>query len=570
MSRADVERWFGTEAPVLYYPSFGRQASGPQLRRYGEEEELLLPRHQADPRLKWEHERDQDLSAVVTDAILHGWDDRRSSAVNGRFDLALSRSIPNPMESALRSVTWLELVRFRATDPTFSIEQKQRLALWLLQCGGGIERRLHEIPLGGNHLLTHCAGLLYIGRLLPGPSRTARWARRAERILHMEILRQFHGDGGSYEQSLPYHLYSLDVVLGCALLLRGQGVELPNRVAERLRAAARFAGTIARPDGTIPILGDDDFGRFHRWGNQPAVRELCSLAALLLDDPELALAAADTFTAAAWLTGGDAPARLKALASPHPVPVTGRSFRRTGLHVLRSPGLHAAVWSRDPSPPAMLAHGHSDHNSIDVWSRGHHVLRDPGTGIYVGDASLRNRLRATDAHSTLALDGREITPFDASDLFFMPPSTRGRRVEWSKSSDLQSVTTTHDGFRHLRSSPVHLRCVALNVAIDELTVWDEVRGITQDLSYRLVQAWWHWGAEPSDAARDEYDQVARWRFRVSGVRVELHLPIDAEFVVSDPFPWSPRYGAVETGRRSVVRYRGRLPFRMALRLYRDE
>ena len=112
--------------------------------------------------------------------------------LNQRFDLALSRPIPNPMEFALRSVTWLELARFRASDPTFSLKQKRRLAVWLLRCGWGIERRLHEIPLGGNHLLTHCAGLLYIGRLLPGSSQTARWARRAERLLHTEILRQFH------------------------------------------------------------------------------------------------------------------------------------------------------------------------------------------------------------------------------------------------------------------------------------------------------------------------------------------------------------------------------------------
>jgi hypothetical protein len=290
----------------------------------------------------------------------------------------------------------------------------------------------------------------------------------------------------------------------------------------------------------------------------------------MLDDPELAVAAADTFTAAAWLTGSDASARLKALALSHRGPVNSRSFRRTGLHVLRSPDLHAAVWSRDPSPPAMLAHGHSDHNSIDVWCCGDHVLRDPGTGIYVGDTALRNRLRATEAHSTLAIDGREITPFDASDVFFMPPSTRGRRVEWSQSSHHQSVTTTHDGFRHLPSRPFHLRCVALNPATNELTVWDEVRGITQDSSYRLVQAWWHWGAEPSDVVRNDYDHVARWRFRISRVRVELHLPIEAEFMMSQPFPWSPRYGVTESGRRSVVVYRGPLPFRMALRLYRDE
>jgi hypothetical protein len=218
----DLERWFGDEAPVLYHPSFGRQGSGPRLRRDGEGDESIGSPYRADLRLEWEHLRDQDLSSVVTDALLHGWDDTLSAAVNKRFGLAVHRSTPNPMESALRSVTWLEITRFRTTDPTFSLEQKRRLALWLLRCGGGIERRLHEIPLGGNHLLTHAAGLLYIGRLLPGSSRTARWARRGEQLLHTEVLRQFHADGGTYEQSLP-----------SLLARRGAGMRPPSARSRR-------------------------------------------------------------------------------------------------------------------------------------------------------------------------------------------------------------------------------------------------------------------------------------------------------------------------------------------------
>jgi len=270
------------------------------------------------------------------------------------------------------------------------------------------------------------------------------------------------------------------------------------------------------------------------------------------------------------LIGGDAPARLQALASRHANLVASQSFIRTGLHVLRTPDWHAVVWSRDPSPPAMLAHGHSDHNSIDVWCSGDHLLRDPGTGVYVGDTALRNRLRATGAHSTLALDGLEVSRFDASDLFFMPPSTRGRRVGWSRSDRYQSVTTTHDGFRYLRGRPTHLRSVVLDVASSALAVWDEVGAITQDHSHHRVQGWWHWGAEPSDVRREDHDQVARWRFRVFGVTVEVHLPVQAEFVISEPYPWSPRYGAIEIGRRSAVEYRGVLPFRMTLRLYRAD
>jgi len=300
VTSVDLERWFGAEPPVLYHPSFGRLASGPRLSRSDEPEQSVRPSIRADPRLEWELARDQDLPIVLTDAALNGWNDPRSATINDRFDRALTASAPNPMEAALRCIAWLEVARFRITDPTFSLDHKRELALWLLRAGAFIERRLHEIPLGGNHVVTHAAGLLYIGRLLPGLPRTDRWAERGERILHAEILRQFHADGGSYEQSTAYHLFTLDVVLGSALLLRGQGAPLPKTVVERIRAAARFAAVIARPDGSIPILGDDDSGRFHRWGNQPTVRELCSLAALLLDDPELAIAAAGSSTAAAW------------------------------------------------------------------------------------------------------------------------------------------------------------------------------------------------------------------------------------------------------------------------------
>ncbi len=570
VTAADLHRWFGAEPPVLYHPLFGRVASGPKLSRNGKAESPASPSIRADPRLEWEGARDQDLAGVVTDAIANGWDQPRSVVINNRFERALNASMPNAMEAALRSVTWFEVTRFRMTDPTFSLRQKRVLALWLLRNGAFIERRLHEVPLGGNHLLTHAAGLLYIGRLMPGLACTDRWAKRGERILHSEVLRQFHADGGTYEQSTAYHLFALDVVLSYALLLRGQGVSLPNAVAERIRTAARFAAAIARPDGSIPILGDDDSGRFHRWGDQPAVRELCSLGALLLDDPDLAVAADGSSSSAAWLNGSDAPSRLNALASRRILPVISQSFVRTGLHILRAPDWHAAVWSRDPTSPAMLSHGHSDHNSIDVWCCGDHLLRDPGTGVYVGDPAVRNRLRATDAHSTLTLDGLEVNKFEASDLFFMPPSTRGRRVEWFLSDRLQSVTTTHDGFRHERGRPTHVRRVRLDVAGSALEVWDEVGLLTQDRSRHSVQGWWHWGAEPSKVRREVHGQLVRWRFRVFAVNVELDLPTATEFVISEPYPWSPRYGVLETGRRSVVKYRGLLPFRMALRLYRAE
>ena len=137
----------------------------------------------------------------------------------------------------------------------------------------------------------------------------------------------------------------------------------------------------------------------------------------------------------------------------------------------------------------------------------------PERECHLGDIQLRNRLRATGAHSTLSLDGLEVSPFHPSDIFFMPAYTRGRRVEWSRGDRYQCVSTRHDGFRKLRGSPMHLRCVVLDVAGDELEIWDDVDVTTRDLSTHHVRGWWHWGGEPSDIRRDEHDQAAYGGFQ---------------------------------------------------------
>jgi hypothetical protein len=330
----DLDRWFGTSAPVLYHPGFGREvgwSERPTSQATHVVDQTLLS---SDPRLQWEATRDQDLAVVARAALVEGPTDADSLFVEDRLQRFLLGPVPNAMEASLRCISWLEAARFFVPLGLLSGPMLHRLAERLLQLGTFVERRFYEVPLGGNHYLAHAAGLLYLGRLLPGTTTTDRWARRGYDVLVSEIGRQFRDDGGSYEQSTAYHLFSLELVLGATLLIGGHGIGWPAAVRERIYRSAQFVGALVRPDGSFPLLGDDDSGRFHRWGYDAYARELCALSALLFEDPGLALAANGASSAPSWLLGIDSVERLKRLGKIPSERVGSTSFQSTGLHVL--------------------------------------------------------------------------------------------------------------------------------------------------------------------------------------------------------------------------------------------
>ena len=570
VSRDELERWFGPAAPVLHHTGFGREATGPP---FGTIEPLPVSSGAVtlDARVSWEGERDQDLFALVTAGLLDHRLVDRGPAIVERAQRVMTAAPPNAMEAALRSITWLQVLRFAVPAKAADGVMLERLARWLLRMGFLIERRLHEVPLGGNHLLSHAVGLLHLGRLLPGRPETTHWAERGRRIVEREALQQFHSDGGGYEGSTAYHLFSLELLLSAALLLHGQGETLSMPARERIRAAARFAAAIARPDGSIPLLGDDDSGRVLRWSDEPPVRVVCALAAMLVDDAELAVAAHGCSVAASWLWGTGAQERLQTLAATAGnLAPSSRSFERTGLHVLRDATAHAVLWCRDPSPPAMLAHSHADHNTVDIWCAGTHVVRDPGAGLYTADPALRNLLRASGAHSTVTLDSTEICCFRSDDLFFMPPSTRGRRLQWEVTTSAQTAVATHDGFRGLPGAPLHRRSLTLLRDTGAVVVEDDVRSTRVSASPHRVTAWWHWGEEQGDVREEAEGDVVRWRFRVGSCSVELTVPSETRVTHGEPFPWAASFGDVREGSRTVVEWAGLLPFTSRLVIRPDQ
>ena len=208
-----------------------------------------------------------------------------------------------------------------------------------------LERTVEDDVLG-NHVIRNARALVLGGTAFGAAELT----RRGIEILRRELPEQILRDGGHYERSPAYHL----VVLRD--LLEVQAASPHSWLADAIDRMRIFAAALARPDG-VPALFNDGTA--------------------------------------------DAP-RLELPAAPEGVAV----FDASGFVVVRDGPLWLAFRCGQAAPAFLPAHAHADALSLHLWWDGRPVLVDPGTFTYEAGAD-RDWFRATRAHSTVCVDGRD-------------------------------------------------------------------------------------------------------------------------------------------------------------------
>jgi hypothetical protein len=277
---------------------------------------------------------------------------------------------------------------------------------------------------------------------------------------------------------------------------------------QRLAAAAAFVRDISMPDGRVPLIGDNDSGRFVRSGfggelldwaraaeryanlaevppvagqdrcpveDQRDMRYLLGCVAGLIDDPQLAglaqpwqtelrlLRALSTGHAAALplpepvlsLPGpvpGPLPQQALSLRIPLPDGVCdglqARAYPDFGLYLLRSPRLFVAVRCGHIGQGGFGGHAHNDQLSLVLQVDGRDLVADPGVYRYTVDAEERRRYRSVQAHFAPRVG--ELEPGDLSLGPWRLGDEAQARVEYFGNGCFQGC---HHGF----AAPVHRR-----------------------------------------------------------------------------------------------------------------
>jgi hypothetical protein len=255
------------------------------------------------------------------------------------------------------------------------------------------------------HLTGEALALYYLGGELVGFGEARRWRETGRAILLEQLPIQVRNDGTYFEQSTWYHRYTLDFYLHFCILEERAGRDVPQARAA-LERLAHVLLWVMRPDGTMPLIGDDDGGRLLSLDLRRATQGQPSRTSPRCSATTLASAGAPS--AELFRLMGVEGVEAYRRPPPRPPEVPSHHFSAGGMIVLRDGWGHdASVMTLDVGEHGVMkgGHSHADALAFDLTIRGLPVLVDPGTLDYTTNPTIRDRFRHTASHNAVTIDG---------------------------------------------------------------------------------------------------------------------------------------------------------------------
>ena len=293
----------------------------------------------------------------------------------------------------------------------------------LVTHGRHIERFLSTYFSPNTHITGEALALFTLGAAFPELKMSEGWVTRGSEILEHWAEIHMREDGTYFEQSTAYSRYTVDFYTHYLLLAGRLGRTVKPSLVRRLERAVDHLSAVTLPDGTIPLVGDDDGGRAWPVDDRARadVRPAFATAALMFERGDFKAAAADAVSELAWLMGPAALDRFAELDAAPPTR-TSRAFDRGGLYLSKpdaSPSSDYVLFDSGVHGVFNCGHAHADLLSVVVALDGRPVLVDSGTFTYSYTPEVRNRFRRAAAHNTLTVNGRG-------------PSTPGSPFHWTR------------------------------------------------------------------------------------------------------------------------------------------
>jgi hypothetical protein len=418
-----------------------------------------------DYKLLWELNRHQHF-VTLGQAYAYSRDSRYAQAFASQLASWIRANPPrigvnwaSSLEVSYRAIAWLWALQLFADAPELTDELLLMALESLRRHAMHVERYLSTYYSPNTHLTGEALGLLYLGTSLPLFSASERWRTTGWGILREQLFRQVRPDGTYFEQALYYHRYTSDIYHHALLLADANGWPRERALRERVERLDEFLVHAVHPDGTVPLVGDDDGGRLLRLDGLQSrdARPTLATAAALFERGDLRLLGGDAIEECLWLLGESGTRALAATTTEAPGECS-RGFRDGGFYVMRDGWRPTSTWALvDGGPHGALncGHAHADALALEVAAGGRPVLTDSGTFSYTG--AERDAFRATAAHNTATVDGESSSV--TAGLFHWRHIARTTVHAWRTSAEADFWRGSHDGYRRLADPATHERSI---------------------------------------------------------------------------------------------------------------
>ena len=354
------------------------------------------------------------------------------------------------LEVAFRSIAWCWIWALTCESPAWTKQRLERFLVTIWHHARHIERfdSIHHSP--NTHLTGEGLGLLYIGLSFPELRRAHRWAERGREILESELGIQVFDDGVHFERAVGYHRYTAEFYLHYLLLADAHGLPVEPAHRTRIRAAVAATCALRRPDGSWPVIGDEDSGdTLLLTTNEPQDQgPILALGGALFREQSWVDLTRDVHRAAGWWLLDDGQWQsLQAMASKAESPRVTGGGTRTGLQerrrgtatALASAGYYVASDGSDdgwwclvdagPHGGDRTGHAHTDLGHVEISHGATLIIADPGCFAYTMEPALRDWARSELAHASLVIDDTPLAlpsgPFSWSSVAPTPSCIHG-------------------------------------------------------------------------------------------------------------------------------------------------
>ena len=137
-----------------------------------------------------------------------------------------------------------------------------------------------------------------------------------------------------------------------------------------------------------------------------------------------------------------------------------RNYHESGYTVIQFKNSWKLLFDHGPlGMPPLYDHGHADVLSFILSYNGEQFLIDPGTFRYFGINNHRTYFRSTSAHNTVEIDCQDQAKQISNFIWDKPYNCREKVVNHGDKFVLSAI---HDGYRHLKKSVLHDRCIEID------------------------------------------------------------------------------------------------------------
>lgn len=449
-------------APVDWHlePISGKRSPLKHWKRFDE----LGTEETGDKKIVWELNRLQHFFTLGAAFRLTG-DERFAAEFVAQLNDWAAKNPPargvnwiSSLEIAFRAISILWALRFFKNSPSLTPQFFADAVKTLILHGRHIEKYLSTYYSPNTHLTGEALGLYYLGTFLPALKTARRWRETGAQILIAELDRQILPDGVYFEQSTWYARYTVDFYMHFLILARLNNDEFvlaeSAKISEKLQLALDFLMFVQRPDGTTPIIGDDDGGQmlpvsFARGIND--FRACLANGAMMFKRGDYKFAAGAFAVENFWLFGKQGFDEFAKIAIAN-LPETTKTFSDGGYFTARSdwtPDAHFIVIDGGKHGAPGAAHAHADALAFDLSVAGRATLVDAGTYSYHESAEIRDYFRVARAHNTLTIDGASSSETAGK---FAWKSIADARIERTLSAEnFDYFCGSHEGFSRLEN-----------------------------------------------------------------------------------------------------------------------